>query len=350
MSGHMQAGTMYAVEIDGLQKSFDGAPVLADLSLRVPEGCVYGLVGPAGSGKTTLIRTILGFVRRDAGLLRVLGTGDLEHVRERIGYLPQGQPYPGRFTPRELLRALAQFGGMRHPLREQRVGEALRSAGLSQATDTPIDTLTHAQRQRLGLAQALLAHPALLLLDEPTAGGDAPGDEGLLDLVASIRERGQSVLLVTQRIEDAEYLCDRVGVLAHGRVVAEAETRSLRGPGRNALISVTELPADLADRLRALSPAVLCEGAEIALRPNAPDLQARVLSELIAAGATVIAIEPFGRPIEEMYARALRGQPWEGPQPPDRADEPAPAAAPAHRPGHGDTLLRELLKSEDQRP
>jgi ABC-2 type transport system ATP-binding protein len=347
----MQAGSMYAIEIDGLQKSFDGVPALSGLSLRVPEGCVYGLVGPAGAGKTTLLRIILGFIRRDAGLLRVLGAGEVEHVRERIGYMPQGQPYPGRFTPRELLRALAQFGGMRHTLREQRVHESLQSTGLAAVLDQPIDALTHAQRQRLGLAQALLIHPALLLLDEPTAGGDAPGDEGLLDLVAAIRERGQSVLLATQRLEDAEYLCDRVGVLAHGAIVAEAETRSLRGPGKNALISVTEMPAELADQLRAISPAVLCEGAEVALRPNSPDLQRRVLSDLLAAGVTIIAIEPFGRPIEELYARALRGQPWEGPRPdaplagPTAADAPA---APAHRPG--DTLLRELLKSEDQRP
>jgi ABC-2 type transport system ATP-binding protein len=233
---------------------------------------------------------------------------------------------------------------------ESRIGEELRATGLADVADLPNESLSRPQIQRLSIAQALLTRPALLLLDEPILGTDSPGDQGLLDLLASLRERGQTILMVTQRLEHAEFLCDTIGVLAQGRLAAEAEARSLRGPGRNVLITVLQLPAAVAERLRSLSPAVACEGNEIALQPNAPDLQARVLSELISADVIILALEPFGRPIEELYHRAIRGLPTSGGaagQLPDPASAQAPPAIPG-RPGTGDTLLRELLKNKDQ--
>jgi ABC-2 type transport system ATP-binding protein len=332
---------MYAIETEELHKAFDEQPVLRGLTLRVPQGSVYGLVGPAGAGKTTLLHLLLGFLRRDAGALQVLGSADVERVRRQIGYLPQGQRYHGRFTPREYLYALGQFGGLPGARLGRRVAEELHAAGLESVADQPIEALARPMLERLGVAQALLSQPALLLLDEPAAS-DGPGSQSLLDLIAGLRERGQTILLATQRLELAELFCDRVGILAGGRLAAEAEPRALRGPGRNVLISVASLPAELAERLRAIGPAVLCEGDEIALQPNSPELQARVLGELLGAGVVVVALEPFGRPIEDLYARAVRGLPQEGPLP-----GAAPGVVPG-RPGHGDTLLRELLKNEEQ--
>lgn len=358
---------MVAIETDDLYKSFDTHPVLCGLNLRVPEGCVYGLVGPAGAGKTTLLHLLLGFLRKDRGSLRLLGTADIGQVRSQIGYLPQGQQYHTRFTIREYLQSLGQYGRLGGRALDQRIADELRSVGLADQSGQMIESLTRPQLQRLGIAQALLARPALLLLDEPVDGLEAPGEHGLLDLIAGLRERGQTILVVTQRLETAEYLCDRVGMLVGGRLVAEAETRSLRGPGRNVLISVATLPPDIAEQLQALSPAVQCEGDEIALQPNSPELQANVLQALIAAGITVIALEPFGRPIEDLYMRAVHGIPQahliehvpvsaldmstapEAEVDADRVtdvDLPAPSVAPG-RPGTGDTLLRELLKSED---
>ncbi|MDZ4720953.1 MAG: ABC transporter ATP-binding protein [Roseiflexaceae bacterium] len=353
---------MFSIETDDLYKSFDSHPVLCGLNLRVPEGCVYGLVGPAGAGKTTLLHVLLGFLRRDRGSVRMLGTADISQVRSRIGYLPQGQRYHSRFTIREYLQFLGQYGPIRGRALNQRIAEDLRTVGLADLAGQMIEALTRPQLQRLGIAQALLARPALLLLDEPIDGLEVPGEHGLLDLVAGLRERGLTSLIATQRLEEAEYLCDRVGILVGGRLAAEAETRSLRGPGRNALISVAALPPDVAAQLQALSPAVQCEGHEIALQPNSPELQAQVLGALITAGITLIALEPFGRPIEDLYMRAVHGIPQatlientntspdvelSAPVSAELPTQQLPNAAPG-RPGTGDTLLRELLKSEDQ--
>jgi ABC-2 type transport system ATP-binding protein len=359
---------MLTIETDDLYKSFDSHPVLCGLTLRVPEGCVYGLVGPAGAGKTTLLHVLLGFLNKDRGNVRMFGSDNIGQVRSRIGYVPQGQRYHSRFTIREYLQFLGQYGSIRGRVLNQRIAEDLRVVGLADLAGQMIEALTPPQLQRLGIAQALLARPALVLLDEPVAGLEAPGEHGLLDLVAGLHERGITVLVVTQRMEEAEYLCDRVGILVGGRLAAEAETHSLRGPGRNALISVAALPPEVAAQLQSLSPAVQCEGDEIALQPNSPKLQAHVLSTLIAAEVTVIALEPFGRPIEDLYLRAVHGMPQATQtQPVAALPQPVPEAAPLPpepmpetpetqitptvvpgRPGTGDTLLRELLKSEDQ--
>ena len=340
---------MFAIEIDNLHKSFDDQAVLRGLNLHVPTGSVYGLVGPSAAGKSSLVRILLGFSHHDKGSLRLLGSTQLDQVRQRVGYLPQGQPYPGRFTPREFLGALGRFAGMHGYERDSRVEEEIRAAGLAQVADQPIGTLSQVDRQRFGIAQAMIGQPEILLLDEPVAGPDLPGDHGLLDLVASLRTRCPTILITTQRLDTAEYLCDRIGVLVGGQLAVEAETQSLRGPGRNALISVATLPAPVAERLRALSPAVLCEGDEIALRPNSPELQGQVLAELVGARLTVIALEPFARPIEDLYLRAIRGLPAELPQP-TLSETPSVSAIQPGRPSHADTLLRELLKQEDKTP
>lgn len=340
---------MFAIETDSLYKSFDGTPVLRDLNLRIPEGQVYGLLGPGGAGKSILLHLLLGFLKKDRGMLRVLGTGDIERVRSQIGYLPQAQHYHTRYTAREYLRYLGGYHGLNSQVLDQRINEELEAVGLSEVADRQIEGFTRSAVQRLGLAQALLGRPALLLLDEPTAGLDANGQREIVDLIASLRRRGQTILLATQYLDEAEYLCERIGMLNHGQLITEANAQALRAPGRNALITVSSLPAELAEQLQQLSPAIQCDTHEIALQPNSPALQQQVLYLLIQAGVTIIALEPFGRPLEDLYLKVVRGIAL------DSDTEPTPATPTLlnggrvvpGRPGMGDTLLRELLKTED---
>jgi ABC-2 type transport system ATP-binding protein len=175
----------------------------------------------------------------------------------------------------------------------------------------------------------------------------------MLDLLAAMRGRGHTTLMATHYLDEAEHLCDRIGVLFDGRLAAETDAATLRAPGRSARITVAGLPAELAAHLEQLSPAVRSAGAEITIEPNTPELQARVVRALLDAGVAIIALEPRGRPLEELYLRVVRGEP----QPPvsnedrttlvlDGRDIPQPPPGPA-RPG--DTLLRELLRQENQR-
>jgi ABC-2 type transport system ATP-binding protein len=359
---------MYAVETDQLAKSFDGLTVLQGLDMHVPEGAVYGLVGPSNAGKTTLLHLILGFLHKDAGMLRVLGTSDIEPLRGQIGYVPQGIPLPAGFSVREYLRFLGRCGGLAGRQLEARIQEELDAVRLASEAERMIERLARPMLQRLAVAQALLGRPALLLLDEPTSGAELSSQHDLLDLIAEIRSRGQTIILATQFLEEAEYLCDHVGILFGGKIAAEAPMHTLRGPGRNALITLAEMPEPLAEKLRKLSPAVQAERQEIALQPNTPELQTQVLRLLLDEGATIIGLEPFGRPLEDLYRRVVRGeaqpgrlaQPVVGEPPDSQPRITVPLAAEIGRgdtangapvlPGRssgGDTLLRELLQREE---
>ncbi|HEU5087673.1 MAG TPA: ABC transporter ATP-binding protein [Roseiflexaceae bacterium] len=353
---------MNAVETHQLSKSIDGFTILHNSDMQVPEGHVYGLLGPSRAGKTTLLHLVLGFLRKDGGTLRVLGTPEIGHVRSQIGYVPQGAVYPAGISAREYLRFLGRCGGINGRQLEARIDDALLAVGLAGEAERLIDKLPRPLLQRLGFAQALLRRPALVLLDEPTAGVETNSQNDMLDLIATLRNQGRTVIFATQFLEEIEYICDDVGILYGGRIAAEAPVSALRGPGRNALITLVELPPALAAKLRQLSPHVACERNEIALQPNSPELQARVLRLILDEGAGVVSVEPFGRPLEDLYRRVVRGiAPLAGPssdtidrpgaatRPLENADGDAAngiAAQPAQRRA-GDTLLRDLLQREE---
>jgi ABC-2 type transport system ATP-binding protein len=346
---------MYAIEIENLYKSYDGLAVLNGLSLRVPAGYVYGLLGPNGAGKSTLIHLLLGFLKPNRGELRVFGERDLESVRGRIGYLPERLRYHLRYSAREYLRYLGRFSDMHEPQLTARIDQELRAVGLFDAADRRLATYSKGMLQRLGIAQALLADPDILLIDEPTSGLDPSGQREMLDLLNEVRSRGHTIFLTTHFLTEIDQLCNTVGILFAGKIAAELDVQSLRGPGRHALITVTQMLPELVERLQRLSPAVRCNGVEIALQPNSALLQAQVLRVLLDANIPIVALEPQSRPLEEIYLRVVRGEPADvvptEPPPGMFAPPGHPDAilAPPGRPSTGDTLLRELLKREDER-
>jgi len=355
---------MNAIEIENLYKSYDSLPVLNGLNLRVPQGQVYGLLGPNGSGKSTLIHLLLGFLRPTRGTLRVFGQQDLEQVRGRIGYLPERLRYHMRYSGREYLRYLGQFSDLPMSQLSARVDQELGAVGLLSAADRQLATYSKGMLQRLGIAQALLSDPDMLLIDEPTSGLDPAGQREMLELLAEVRGRNHTIFLTTHVLDEIELLCDTVGILFGGKLAAEIDVQSLHAPGRSVLIKVAQLPPELAERLQRIGPAVRCNGREISLRPNTAALQAQVLRALLDADAPIIALEPQGRPLEDIYMQIVRGDPLELPaaeSPPsmfappghpdattrvlDNATPPGPG-----RPGTGDTLLRELLKQDQEPP
>jgi ABC-2 type transport system ATP-binding protein len=351
---------MFAIETENLHKSFDGLAVLRGLDLRVPQGRVYGILGPNGAGKSTLIHLLLGFLKPTKGTLRVLGERDPESVRGRVGYLPERLRYHLRFTGREYLRYLGRFSDMREPRLSTRVDEELRAMGLLDAADRLLSTYSKGMLQRLGVAQALLTDPEILLIDEPTSGLDPSGQREMLDLLNAVRGRGHTIFLATHILSEAEQLCDDVGILFDGRLASEVDIHTLRVPGRDVVISVGRMTPDLALRLQQLSPAVRCHAHEVVVRPNTPELQAQVLRALLDAETPIIALQPRSNALEELYLRAVRGEPVTAPEaappnslfaPPGHPDAMSPDDPEAARPGRpftGETLLRELLSQEDR--
>ncbi|NJN18657.1 MAG: ABC transporter ATP-binding protein [Oscillochloris sp.] len=359
------------IVIEEVDKSYGDLQVLRGLSLRVAEGEVYGLLGPNGVGKSTLIHLMLGFLRPDAGRVQVLDSRNLERVRSRIGYVPERQRYHTRYTAREYLRFIGRFSGMPADTLNERVDLELRTVGLADAADRRLMHFSKGMLQRLGIAQALLTDPDLLLIDEPTSGLDPAGQREVIDLLASVRDRHHTIFLCTHYLQEVELLCDRVGVLARGQIVAEASVRSLETSGASVLIRTSPLVLEVRQRIEALGPMIRAESSAVRIRSNTPALQEAVLRALLDSGALVFALEPLERPLERLYLDAVRGESGAEVFPatvaqPARPDESpngsialpwapptTPPAPPSARTGEGDTLLNELLgrkRDDDDTP
>lgn len=331
---------MDVIELDAVHKSYDGIPVLRGLSLCVPRGAVYGVLGPYGAGKTTLIHLIAGFLRPDRGTIRVLGSEQLQQVDGRVGYVPERARYHTRYTVREYLFYLGRFSGLSGATLRRRVAAEIDAFGLTGVADRLLSALSRGMVQRVGLAQALLSEPEIVLIDEPTAGLDPEGQRDIIDLLAAVRQRGCTILMTTHFLDEADLLCDRIGILHGGRIVAEAETHTLHRPSSSIVITVADLPPAAESALTALSFAVQCNRREIILTPSTPELQAQVLRVLLDHGVSIVTLAPRHHPIEEFYFEAVRGETKRD----SSSDTPPPGPS-----GMGDTLLRELLRREDQR-
>jgi ABC-2 type transport system ATP-binding protein len=348
------------IEIEGLSKSYSSHPVLRGLNLRVAAGEVYGLLGPNGAGKSTLLHLMLGFLKPTSGRICILGSTSLDTVRPRIGYVPEHQRYHTRYTAREYLRFIGEFSGLRGADLNNRVDQELETVGLGADADRMMGTFSKGMLQRVGVAQALLCDPTLLLIDEPTSGLDPGGQREVTDLLASVRDRGHTVFLCTHYLYEIEHLCDRVGVLTGGQIMVEAQVSDLRAPGGSVLIEVDVIDAELRASLESLGRGVSCDARTVRIRQNTPQLQAIVLRRLIDAGAGIIALEPLESQLEQLYVRAVRGstsgqivewgpgQAKSSPLAPlgvaASAPPPPLAPPPARPPGEGDTLLNELLR------
>jgi ABC-2 type transport system ATP-binding protein len=207
-----------AIQVDGLAKRYGATQAIDGLSFDVARGEVFGLLGPNGAGKTTTVEILEGYRSADAGTARVLGLdpiADGPRLRPRIGVmLQEGGLYPG-LKPLELLRLFASYyDDAESPDR------LLDVVGLQSAAGTPVRRLSGGQAQRLSLACALIGKPEVVFLDEPTAGMDPHARATTWQLVRDLRERGVTVLLTTHAMDEAEQLCDRVGIVAGGRLAA----------------------------------------------------------------------------------------------------------------------------------
>ncbi|MFN2292717.1 MAG: ATP-binding cassette domain-containing protein [Anaerolineae bacterium] len=220
---------MTAIRIEGLSKRFGKVQALDALSLAVEPGSVYGFLGPNGAGKTTAIRILAGLARADAGQGWIDGlevTADAAGASHRIGYLPQEPSFYPWMTAREFLDYVGRVFGLSAAERATRTKQLVELAGLGEAADRRIGGYSGGMGQRLGIAQALVNRPPILLLDEPVSGLDPAGRRELLLLIEQLH--GQcTVFMSTHILADVERVCDSVGIISHGRLVAEAPQQEL---------------------------------------------------------------------------------------------------------------------------
>jgi ABC-2 type transport system ATP-binding protein len=224
-----------AVAVHGLTKIFPvpfhptrRVVAVKDLSLRIEPGEVYGLLGPNGSGKSTTLKIILGLVSPTRGRTEIFGRDSrLVESREAVGFLPEN-PYFYKFlTGEETLRFFGRLCGMTGATLKNRINELLDLVGLNNARGRRLGTYSKGMLQRIGLAQALIYDPRLVVLDEPTAGVDPAGSREIRDLIMDLKRRGITVLLSSHLLAQAQEICDRIGILADGVLVREGRLHDL---------------------------------------------------------------------------------------------------------------------------
>jgi ABC-2 type transport system ATP-binding protein len=216
-----QAG--WVIDTRGLSKSFKQIAALKDLDLQVPQHSIFGFLGPNGAGKTTTIKLLLGLIRPTSGSAKVFGIDSVAGsvaIRARIGYLPQDPRFYEHMTARQILDYTAHFffRGPQHEI-DARVNETLNLVSLSDKADRPVKGFSGGERQRLGIAQAQVNYPDLLILDEPAASLDPMGRHDVLEVMERLREH-TTIFYCTHILDDVQRVSDAVAILNHGQLVA----------------------------------------------------------------------------------------------------------------------------------
>jgi ABC-2 type transport system ATP-binding protein len=226
--------TEYAIETQGLEKTyrafFRGREVkaISNLTLRVPRGAKYGLLGPNGAGKTTFIKMLLSAVHPSAGSVRLFGKdARLAEARRPVGYLPENHRFPGYLTGSGMLHFYGALSGLSGHERRKRIPGLLKLVGLSKWRKVRIKKYSKGMLQRLGLAQAILHHPKLLILDEPTDGVDLAGRREIYDILNRLSEKGVTILINSHSLSEVESFCEYVGIMRQGELVLEGKISDL---------------------------------------------------------------------------------------------------------------------------
>jgi ABC-type multidrug transport system ATPase subunit len=285
-----------ALVLEGVSKRYGATVALDRVSFQVRTGSCHGLVGPNGAGKTTTFGLAAGFLRPGTGTLRILGRDprDRGSSRPRFGVLPQDAELPSYLDVGKLLTAWARLSGETRPEPAARI--ALERVQMSEAWETSPRALSHGSAKRVALAQALLGEPALLLLDEPTAGLDPRAAAEVRALIAGLRGE-RTVVISSHNLSELERLCDAVTVLDHGKVVQDGSLADItrRGAEFSMQVSRGDVPLPELRALAGVARAELTPSGLLTIRlspqaPAAEDVIAAVLEALLARGARVTSL------------------------------------------------------------
>ncbi|HOT95332.1 MAG TPA: ATP-binding cassette domain-containing protein [Methanoregulaceae archaeon] len=301
---------MAAIETSGLTKQYDALTAVDSLDLAVDRE-VFGLLGPNGSGKTTTVLMLTTLLRPTRGSARVCGHDVVDRsaeVRERISYVPQDMAVDIKLTGRENVRFYARLYGVDD---KDLVDEVLGVMDLADRADDLVRTYSGGMRRRLELAQALVHDPEVLFLDEPTIGLDVAGRQAIWNHIGALRRRGMTIFVTTHYMDEADRACDRVGIIAKGRLVAVDTPLALRHRLDGERIAIeTDRPVGpvVADGLRLVG----VEGErQVYHAPDAADVLPALLSGLAARGARVQSLEVQAPTLDDVFL-ALAGRQDDG--------------------------------------
>jgi ABC-2 type transport system ATP-binding protein len=314
---------MTAIQIDSLRKEYGDTVAVDDLSIDISEGEIFGFLGPNGAGKSTTIDVLLNYARPTSGTIRVLGhdaTAESKVVREHVGVLPDGYDIYDRLTAREHVELAIQFKrGEDDPM------TVLDRVGIADAADRKAKGFSKGMTQRLVLAMALIGDPSVLVFDEPSSGLDPTGIASLRDIVREEADRGATVFFSSHDLSQVEAVCDRVGIIDQGKLLAVDTVAGLRDRiGPTATLSVAATPSPTLDSLTAVEgvTATSIDGDRVVCHCTDGATKVRVLDAIRDGGATIDDFETTSVSLEDLFAATIDGSTESDPR--DR-----PAAAPS---------------------
>ena len=301
-----------AIELRGLSKSYRIGhipqklrPVLKQLSLTVPRGEVFGYLGPNGSGKTTTLKILMGLLRPDAGDASVLGRPLTDRSwRYRVGYLPENPYLYDYLTAREYLEYVGRLFGLGSAERRSRATRLLELVGMSRSDGIALRRASKGMLQRVGLAQALMNDPELVILDEPMSGLDPIGRHLVRGVIRGLKDQGKTVFFSTHILSDAETLCDRVALLRDGTLVATGQLDEILTLDVTHLeVLVSGLAAEHVERL---GPQVKSRHVGERWQLEVPQASlGDVVQEVQRRGARVLSVQPIRQSLEQFFVREM---------------------------------------------
>jgi ABC-2 type transport system ATP-binding protein len=280
---------------------------LSGLSLSVNPGEIYGFLGPNGAGKTTTIKILIGLIKSTGGRATVLGrpAGDVATHR-RIGFLPESPYFYDYLTAEEFLGFYGSLAGISRDDLGKRIPEMLELVSLCDAGSRQLRKFSKGMLQRIGLAQALIHDPELVILDEPMSGLDPLGRKQVRDIILDLRDRGKTVFFSSHILPDVEMLCDRVGIVGNGQLRAEGTVDELVDRHHTHSIEVIceGLSVNALDGMRPLADRLIHQGRQCLIIVPNPDSVGAVISEVARQQGRLISVTPQKRSLEELFVNS----------------------------------------------
>jgi ABC-2 type transport system ATP-binding protein len=302
------------IETEALTKTYEGGMfsgqevhALKDLNLTVNRGEIFGYLGPNGSGKTTTIKMLLGLIFPTSGTIRILGSEDVRSpaVKRKIGYLPEGAYYPEFLRGEEILRFYGQLYGLKGKDLSSRVDHVLELTGMNHARKRILRGYSKGMRQRIGLGQALLSDPDILILDEPTTGLDPLARTEIRDLLAHLRDQGKTLLISSHELNEVELISNRVSILYRGEIQVMGTLKELL-TDRDITVQVGIVDTSAKATLEAKGVQVEDAINETTVLRAPTGMSVYDVMDLCrAAGLTVLSLAPRRETLEELFVRTV---------------------------------------------
>ena len=302
---------IFAIETNNLCKRFGGffsrkkIFALNNLNLTVPENVIFGFLGPNGAGKTTTIKILLGLVLASSGSSKIFNIDTTApETRDHVGFLPENPKFYPYLTARQFLTFCGELIHLDAMERSKRADELLEKVGLTNAADQKVDGFSRGMLQRLGIAQALVSDPDLIILDEPITGLDPMGRVSVKKILTDLRDEGKTIFFSSHILSDVEKMCDMIGILNHGRLIEQGRVEDIRSD-IGADIYVRGLPKEAYEQGQEICDYIMLQKGDVIMSVSSAEQKEKVMEFLKAQNAAVVRTNRKQEDLETFFLRTI---------------------------------------------